>query len=241
MYSMFFNQEAWDDFNLNDEDFKLKKVPYKFQKHIAALKGVSDVYKASFWPEHKRACEKVLNDNINLIRRTEEKFAIGIQKLTRYRWQNEKIKVDITYYGTATDWNLVHRPYTTLTPTHIVMTAIGENDVVGNWVELLFHEASHHLIFSNYYFVGGTIKDVSEVMSFKVPRSFSHAYLFYLTGELTKQIFIEEQQSYETTYMQRRNVFGRYYTLLDKYLKPYMKREITLEEATKKMLEEINN
>ena len=26
VYSMFFNQEAWDDFNLNDEDFKLKKA-----------------------------------------------------------------------------------------------------------------------------------------------------------------------------------------------------------------------
>nr|WP_321232780.1 hypothetical protein [uncultured Psychroserpens sp.] len=225
---------------IRTQDFELKSVPPKFEEHINVLKSVSNVYKESFWPEHKATCENVLNDNIDLIRQTEEKFAIGIQKLTRHRWQGEKIKVDITYYGTATDWNLVHRPYTTLFPTYIVMTGIGENDIKGNWVELLFHEAAHHLIFDKYYYIGGTIKDVSEVMNVKLPRSFSHAYLFYLTGELTKQIFIEEKVPYANTYMERTGVFGSHYALLDKYLKPYMKGEITLENATRKILTEIN-
>lgn len=225
---------------ITTQDFELKSIPPKFQEHIDVLRGVSNVYKSSFWPKHKAACEKVLNDNIELIRRTEEKFAYGIIKLARQNWQSEKIKVDITYYGTATTWNFEHRPYTTIFPTHVVMTAIGENDVKGNWVELLYHESAHHLILNSSYFVGGTIKDVSEVLNIEPPRSFYHSYLFYFTGELTKQIFIEEELPYDTTYMQRNGVYGRYYALLDKHLKSYMNREITLEEATKKILIGLN-
>ena len=225
---------------ITTKGFELKSVPEKFQQHVNILKGLSDVYKYSFWPTHKAACEKVINDNIELIRRTEEKFAIGIMRLVRQPWQNEKIKVDITYFGLASTWNLMHRPYTTIFPTHIVMTAIGENKIKGNWVELLYHEATHHLISSRHYFLGGTIKDVCEVMNIEPPRQFWHSYLFYLTGELTKELFIEEELPYETTYMQRTGVFGRYYTLLDKHLKSYMKREITLEDATKKILTELN-
>lgn len=224
---------------ITTQHFKLESIPSKFQEHIDVLKNVSDIYRVSFWPEHKSACEQVLKDNIELIRRTEERYAYGIQKLTRQRWQSEKINVDITYYGTATTWNTKHRPYTTIFPTRVVMTAIGENDVKGNWVELLFHESAHHLILSSSYFVGGTIKDVSEVMNIKTPRQLGHSYLFYLTGELTKQIFSEEKVPYETTYMERTGVYGRYYKALDKHLKSYMKREISLAEATKKILDEL--
>lgn len=224
---------------VTSSNFELNTVPKKYQEHIKVLKEVSEAYKTSLWPKHKATCEKVLSDNIELIKLTEEKYAYGIQNLTRQRWQNEKIKVDITYYGTATTWNFDHRPYTTLFPTHVVMNAIGENDVKGNWVELLYHESAHHLILGSSYFVSGTIKDVSEVMKVKPPRAFWHAYLFYLTGELTKQIFIEEKIVYNKTYMERTGVFGRHYKVLKKYLKPYMNREITLAEATKKILLEI--
>ena len=220
-------------------NFDPDSAPEQFQEQINVMKEVSDAYSNSLWPVHKEACEKVLSDNIELIRQTEEQYAYGIQGLTRQRWQNEKIKVDITYYGTATTWNLEHRPYTTLFPTQVVMNAIGENDIKGNWVELLYHEAAHHLILGSSYFVSGTIKDVSEVMEIKSPRAFWHAYLFYLTGELTKKIYNENQLSYNKTYMERTGVFGRYYVLLDKHLKPYMNRKVTLAEATKKILLEL--
>lgn len=225
---------------ITTQNLELDSIPAKFQEHIEVLQNVSSIYEASFWSKHKTACKKVIDDNIELIRQTEERFAYGIQKLTRQPWQREKIKVDITYYGTATTWNFHHRPYTTIFPTHVVMTASGENDVEGNWVELLYHESAHHLIIGSSYFVGGTIKDVCEVLNIEPPRSFWHAYLFYLTGELARQIFIEESLPYETTYMQRTGVYGRYYSLLDTHLKAYMNRNITLEDATKKILTELN-
>ncbi len=225
---------------ITHEGRTLGSVPQQFQEHVHVLKSVDEVYKKSFWPVHKEACEKVLRDNIALIRQTEAPFVKSITRLTRQFWQVEKIKVDISYYGTASNWNPKHRPYTTLFPTHVVMTAVGENNVPGNWVELLFHESAHHLILSSSYFVGGTIKDVCEVMQLEPPRSFWHAYLFYLTGEVCKQAFTENNMTYEETYMQRTGVFGRYYALLDEHLKAYIKREVTLEEATRKILTALN-
>lgn len=225
---------------VTSSSFDLEFVPEKFQEHVNTLKEVSESYKKFLWPVHKAACVEVLEDNIELIRKTEKEFAYGITELARQPWQRDKIKVDITYFGTASTWNYKHRPYTTLFPTHVVMTAVGENDIDGNWVELLYHEAAHHLILSSKYFIGGTIEDVCEVMNIEPPRQFWHSYLFYMTGELVKKIFLENNLDYKTTYMVREGVYGRYYSLLDTHLKSYMERKITLEEATRNILTDLN-
>lgn len=218
---------------------ELPTVPAKFQPHTDALEEVSGVYEQYYWPTHEAACKKVLEDNISLIRQTEEEFVDGIKKLTRQFWQFEKLKVDISYYGKVTTWNLRVRPYTSIFPTHVVMNAFGENEVKGNWVELLYHESAHHLILGSSYFVGGTITDVAETMNVKPPRQLGHSYLFYFTGELTKQLLNEAGVAYDSTYMERNSVFSAYYPSLDKYLKPYMNREITLTEATRKIIEDL--
>ena len=225
---------------VTSDAFDLDQVPETFGDHIEVLKNVDSVYRTHFWSKHERACLSVLNQNIDLIRRTEERFVVGITKLTRQFWQGEKIKVDITYFGLLSNRNLTQRPYTTLFPTHLVMTAVGENDVEGNWVELLFHESAHHLILSRSYFIAGTIKDYCEVMNVRSPRDLGHSYLFYLTGELTKQIFAEEGLVYDQTYMQRNGVFSRYYGALDVHLKAYMNREITLHHATEKIINDLS-
>ena len=81
----------------------LEQIPHKFLQHIAVLKDVSEVYKTSFWPLHSGTCKKVIRDNLELIISTEERFVKQITKLTRQFWQFEKIKVDVTYYGMASD------------------------------------------------------------------------------------------------------------------------------------------
>ena len=80
------------------QDKELKFVPKKFQQHVNMLKDVSDGYKNHFWSNHKTACIEILDNNIELIRQTEEKFVSGITKLTRQFWQLEKLKVHITYF-----------------------------------------------------------------------------------------------------------------------------------------------
>ncbi|MDX1406606.1 MAG: hypothetical protein R3330_00690, partial [Saprospiraceae bacterium] len=173
---------------------------------------------------------------LDLIRRTEEQFVEQVTALTRQFWQFDPLHVDITYVAKATEWNLRNRPYTTIFPTHVVMNAIGENHVRGNWLELLYHESAHHLILTTSYFVGGTIRDVAETMGVRPPRQLGHAYLFYFTGVLTQNILGQEQIPYPETYMERNGTFGRYLPALQTHLTPYIERKLTLAEATRRII-----
>ena len=61
----------------------IEKVPEEFQKHVEVLQAVSEVYEQYFWPEHQVACQQVLADHMDLIRKTEEEFVARVTKLTR--------------------------------------------------------------------------------------------------------------------------------------------------------------
>ncbi len=220
-------------------DQNLSEIPVKFQDHMKVLKAVSDVYRKEFWPLHEKACRSVLKENIETIRSTEQRFVDQITTLARQFWQSEKLTVDIVYVAKVSRRNLRNRPYTTIFPTHVVMNAIGENDVPGNWLELLYHESAHHLILSRSYFIGGTIKDVAETLNVESPRQLGHSYLFYFTGKLTQQLLEELGISYRITYMERNNVFSSYYPYLDIHLSDYIDRKITLAEATKRMINDL--
>lgn len=217
----------------------ISSIPAEFREHMHILQKVSSTYEEYFWDSHKGACLGVLNENIELILMTEEEFVESITKLTRQFWQFEKLNVDITFVAKATKYNLRNRPYTTIFPTHVVMNAVGENDVRGNWLELLYHESAHHLILSRSYFVGGTIRDLCEIMEMKPPRQLDHAYLFYFTGILAQQLLQQEGIDYPLTYMVRNKVFSKYYPLLEKHLTPYINREITLADATKRIVSKL--
>ena len=218
----------------------LKNIPEAFTEQMSVLIEFDEVYKKIFWPDHQRVCKAVLYENLELIKKTEDSFVKRITKLTRQYWDFEKIRVDITIYAKSDKWNLRNRPYTSLFPTHVVMNAIGENEVKGNWIELLFHESAHHLILGSSYFVAGTIKDFVEVKGIKSPRQLGHAYLFYLTGKIAQDLLFEQGIDYPEIYMVRNKVFYKYYPLLEKYLGQYMDRKITLAEATERFIADLN-
>ncbi|MEO9851652.1 MAG: hypothetical protein ABJH72_11250 [Reichenbachiella sp.] len=216
-------------------------IPETFQSHVAMLQSVHPVYQKYFWPEHQSVCQSVIADNISLLRKVESDYVDQITTLTRQFWEFTKIRVDLTYVAKASKWNLRNRPYTSLFPTHVVMNAVGENKVQGNWIELLFHESAHHLILPGSYFVGGTINDYAESKNIKPPRQLWHAYLFYFTGQIAKNLLNAEGIDYPVTYMERNRVFSKYFPLLEKHLTPYMNREATLAEATSIFIREYNN
>jgi hypothetical protein len=216
---------------ITSDKAQMDDIPAEFQDHMEVLMSFNETYEKLFWPEHFKACKEVLIENLPLIESTEEAYVDKITKLTRQFWDFEKIKVDLTYYAKSSDWNPRNRPYTSIFPTHVVMNAVGENDVKGNWVELLYHESAHHLILSSNYFIGGTIKDVVEAKNLKSPRQLWHAILFYLTGEISKDLLEKEKIPYPETYMQRNNVFGSSHALLEKHFRPYIDRKVTLAQA----------
>lgn len=215
---------------------QINQTPSQFVPHMKVLFRFDGVYREHFWPEHSQACKRVIRNNLELIRATEEAYVEQISKLTRQAWQSDRIQVDVTYLGKITKRNMRNRPYTNIFPTHVVMNTLGDDEVDGGWLELLYHESAHHLILRSSYFVNGTIQDVAEINKLDAPRQLWHAYLFYLTGKVTQDLLVAQGLEYPQIYMQRNNVFGRYYPHLDEHLSSYRKREVSLAEATLNIL-----
>ena len=106
----------------------------------------------------------------------------------------------------------------------------------GNWLELLYHETSHHLIGSRTGFVGGTITDVAQTTEGRLPNGLWHSYLFYFSGKVTQQLLQSEGIEDYTLYMVRNRVFSRTFPLLDKYLPGYLAGEKSLATVTAEII-----
>ncbi len=222
-------------------NFDINKCPSEFSEHVQVLQKFNKVYENEFWLKHKNACLEALYGNKEMILKIEDEYVDKITNLTRQFWPFEKVRVDVVVYAKSSKWNLRNRPYTSIFPTHVVMNAIGENEIPGNWIELLFHESAHPLILGSSYFVSGTISDVAEAKGLKIPRQLWHAYLFYFTGHAAKELLIKNGIDYPSTYMERNRVFSKYLPALQKYLDSYIERKMTLAEATEKIINELNN
>ncbi|SMD32333.1 hypothetical protein SAMN04488029_0678 [Reichenbachiella faecimaris] len=226
---------------ITDPNTSFEAIPAEFAEQMDILINFDPVYQKYFWLDHRAEVMAVFNENIDLIRKTENEFVDRITLLTRHYWQFDppRVRVDLSYFGKSTTRTFGNNPYTTPFPTHVVMNVAGENEVPGNWLELLYHESAHGLILGNSYFVAGTIKDLGEAENLKLPRNLEHVYLFYFTGYIAKELLEKQGVKYPQMYMER-EVYTQYYPLLEKYLKSYIKRKSTLSKATRNFLKELN-
>ncbi|MEL7246785.1 MAG: hypothetical protein AAFO03_00140 [Bacteroidota bacterium] len=212
-------------------------VPAAFRPHTKVMFGFDAVYRRHFWSAHQNACELVLEQNLPLIEATEKVYVEEISLLTREAWQKKRIPVDITYFGKITKRNLRNRPYTTIFPTHVVMNTLGDDQIEGAWLELLYQQSASHLVLRNSSFVTGTIKDVGEINKLQVPQTLWRGYSFYLAGSLSQQLLRQQGIDYPYTYTERNGVFSQYQGLLDTHLAAYMERKATLADATLQILQ----
>lgn len=214
---------------------ELTNVPDSFQRHCDYLTAFAPIYRQHIWPEHQTANQAILDKNLPLIRQLESRISEQLEQWTQTDWQTEKIRVDITYYAKSYRGYSRDRPFTTLGPTHVIMNTTG-HETAGNWIELLFHEASHHLITPNNGMVSETLKRVAKELNRPVPRSLWHAYLFYFSGKACQEAFQANGLPDYEVYMVRNRVFRNYLPYLEKYLPDYMAEKTTLTEASKMII-----
>jgi len=210
---------------------QLRAAPLPFRSHVAQLNAVADIYRRRYWPKHQAEIGQLLRRNWDALLSIEESLRDSLSLLCRQNWQSTLIRVDLVRYGKSSRRNIRDRPYSRIEPARVVLYT--DDEPMGNWLELLFHEASHHLILSSEGFVAGTIADVAATMDAQAPRSLWHAYLFYFTGRLLEGVF--EDSDY-TMYMKRNAVFDRYFPHLQAHLPSYMRGERTLAEVTREII-----
>ncbi len=211
---------------------ELVDVPQEFQGIAGVLQQMKSIYDSYYWPEHHQQNLKVLSENIEMIKALEDTAVTDLEKICHASWQEEKIRVDISYHSKY------ERPYTTITPAaHIVMDSKRNHSPIGNWFELLLHETSHHMIHDSHGFVGGTILDVANIGNYRLPRQLSHSYLFYFSGIVARRHLQAYDPDYEL-YMMRRGVFKKLHEVLEKHLDPYITGNISLHDATVNLMED---
>lgn len=217
-------------------------IPEVYKNHVELLQAADQAYQQHFWPLHSKTNQKVLSDNLDFIRESEVELTTELARLTASEWQEEKVRVDICYFGKSSSYNITNRPYTNLSPTHIVMNASFEADrPSGNWLEMLFHESSHNLIGSRTGFIAGTINNISAVTGQKAPRSLWHAYLFYFSGWVARDYLRSNGMDNYDLYMVRNGVFSRHFRALDKHLPDYIEGKRTLHDVTKAIFADLKN
>jgi len=214
-------------------------VPEKgTEEHIERLNQFAPLYRQYFWKKHKKANLKVFRQNRSLVKKLEHKAVQRLTELSQRQWEKEKIRVDLSYFSK------LNRPFTTTRPTtHIVMESMKNHQPRGNWLELLFHEASHHLIFPSNCFVGDAIKKAAGELglSENAVRNMWHIYLFYFSGRVVEALLEEEWEEDYELYMVRNGVFSRSFPQVNEFLPAYMNGKKGLLAVTKEILEASSN
>lgn len=198
---------------------------------IEVLHAFRPIYQEHFWKKHSSRNLKVLQENLDRIKRFEKPVFDQLANLSKSQWPEGKIRVDLTFYA---DWA---GAYTSNRPTHAVISTHGVGPE-GDWVETVFHESAHSLIHSRRGTVAELIEKSAKILEKDSPRGLWHSIQFYLVGRVVQDLLKAEGVEYEL-YMVRESVFDRHYSALVQFLEPYVKGEGTLEEAIQKLVGEL--
>lgn len=240
--AMAYYQANWVDKSLlfNGGLFEIKRMISFWSNDISSVqsdahpalvhhwKAFSSIYDEYFWPEQLAQNKKVLGANISRIRAFEEEASMQLSKLSQAPWPKEKIRVDVTYLA---DWA---GAYTSVDPTHVVIST-HEEGPEGDWVETVFHEASHQLIGARRGAVSKAITEIAAKEELEIPRQLWHGVLFYFAGSVIRDFLIQEGVEYEL-FMMREDVFKSYHEALTTSMDPYLAGEVSLEDALRNLL-----
>ena len=213
--------------------FSGKRLPKNGIPDKALFKVLNDfsrTYEKIFWPLHDGANRARFNEHFDLLKTIEPKVLKELYRLTQNRLPKEKTLVDISAFA---NWA---GAYTTNDPQHIILSSTRLNTLGTTWIEMVFHEASHGLVYNRSGLIGGTIRNKSKAMNKELPESLWHAVLFYLSGKVTANVLEEMGKTGHEMYMFRNGVFRQYHEVLNLYMPAYMDGTDSFEEVVEKIL-----
>lgn len=201
---------------------------------IQALEKAAPVYRQLWWPQHDQLNHEWIAAMTPLLRGLGRTLAAQLASVYQSPWPIGPIRVDVVSYGGP------FGAYTTLDPTHIIISSANSNNQ-GPWgFEVLFHEASHSLSRS---VENGIIREC-RARDIPIPRDLWHALLFYTTGELVKRAFANQAASHTPAspaaqsympYAYRNGLYQRgwqdYERVLQAYWQPYLDGKTDFDHA----------
>jgi hypothetical protein len=193
---------------------------------IAALDAAAPIYKAQWWPKHDRANHAWIDAVSPLISKYGESLKKELAAAFQTDWPATPIRVDVAEYA---NWS---GAYTTLDPTHINVSSVNAGNQGDAALEILFHEASHAVIFKIRAVLTDEMKAQHKLLR---TREFWHAVLFYTAGEMVRR----HLDGY-TPYANKHGLYDHGWAggleVLDKDWKPYLDGKFDLATAVHRLV-----
>ena len=233
--------QAWDaaviyyQTNLADRDLRTGRDMTAIKRALAgerldaaaiapALRTVLDaaapIYRRYFWPQHDASNRAWIADVTGRLRSVEKPLIPALERVYAREWFPAPVRVDVTWIG---------RAYTTLQPTHTVVSGAEPNMTGWTAVEIVLHEAAHELILPTDEALAAALGDRRRAHG-----DLWHVIQFYITGATLQQVLRERSVEY-TPYLYSTGLFDRawkrYRPLIEQVWPAYMGGEIGRAEA----------
>lgn len=177
-----------------------------------ALALAAPVYREKLWPEDFHSNVAWIDAVRPLIRQHSEKCSVELARIYRTAWLQSRYRMDVVRYANYLG------AYTTADPLpHTVITSEDRNYRGRASLEMLFHEASHSIVYPDDGTVGKAILEAARAARHPEPDQFWHAVIFYTAGSVTQSVL---RAAGERPYVMYADVVGLFGEVWPTYRKP---------------------
>lgn len=193
------------------------------------LLKAAPVYGRYWWRMHDRANRAWIADVAQRVATLAPQVTPRLTQVMQTPWFVHPVRIDVVRVGNS------QGGYTSIDPdVHITLSSSDENDQGWAGAEIVFHEASHALIFP----VTERIRAAAKA-SGKQARDLWHVVLFWTTGEVVRQALEGRKITY-TPYIYTTGLFQRAWPQFQKPIErewaPYVDGKISLDEAVQRLI-----
>jgi hypothetical protein len=191
------------------------------------------VYRKQWWPAHDRLNRSWASDPFSKVAALSPEVPDRLAKLYGTDWFTSPVRVDVVRVASR------EGAFTSIDPPPAHITMSSASAVLTGWTaaEVLFHEASHALVFP-------LLKafDAEAKAQRKKASDLWHVALFYLSGQVVREALAARGVSYEP-YLYKTGLFDRawphFKPAIETHWKAYVDGKTTRDEAIKNVVSAI--
>ena len=205
------------------------------------LNSAAQVYRKAWWEAHNAGNLFWMKSIEPLVVVLGPHMYSDLSRAYAAPWKEGSIRVEVTVYS---DW---FGAFTTDDDAGHVFIASTDPNYQGHAaLEMLFHEASHTLVFPHEGSVGQALLRAAKKRGIEPPRDLWHVLIFYTTGEYAKKAYAAVSIRYDSP-NDRGDLWnngGSWTKLHDSaelYWQPYLDGTISLDQAADRMVESLDD
>ena len=202
---------------------------------VKILESVAPVYRALWWTQHNKANRFWVAVVTPLVQQFSRTLIAQLTAAYKAKWPADLIRVDVVEYA---NWAGAYTAFDRANRVHITMSTDPGNQGFAA-LELLFHEASHSMVYPGNGAVAEAIARECRAKNRPVPNDLWHVIIFYTAGELTRRNLSEygvtdyKPIGYRGLYARAWPNFQR---PLELYWQPYLEGKVEFDKAVSDLI-----